>query len=103
MNQVHFQSNLFQEIVQGIALSCEGHLFEQADLLRAAAEIYGTMHKLEEKAEKEETTIHTDWISGEAHYNRISECNTCNERFIRYPADGIKFCPMCGRRIVLKC
>ena len=99
---VHFQTPLFQEIIHGIATSCEGYLLEATDMIKAAAEIYVSLHKAEEEAEKGETEVDTEWTEGECKYKRISECRNCKQRMIRFPADGVQFCSGCGKKIIQK-
>lgn len=97
---VHFQKDLFQEIIQGIAMSCEGYLLEGKEIVEAAASIYLSLQQNQASAEAEETQLVTEWKDGQAKYSRISTCKRCNHKFVRFIADNVKNCPGCGRRIV---
>lgn len=99
MSQAHFQTNLFQEIIQGIATSCEGYLLEGREMIEAAANIYLALQKTEEVEEKEETDISSEWKDGQLRYSRICTCKRCNHTIVRYIADDVRFCPGCGRKI----
>lgn len=107
MSQAHFSTSLFQEIIQGIATSCEGYLLEGKEMVESAANIYMALSKIadeEKRIESEEpagdTKLVTTWQDGQVRYSRISTCTSCNRKIIRFIADDLKFCPGCGRKIV---
>lgn len=99
MDQVHFQTNLFQEIIHGIATSCEGYMLEGKEMIEAAANIYLSLEKSSEQQAKEETDIISEWKDGQFRYSRICTCKKCDQKIVRYIADGLKYCPGCGRKI----
>lgn len=97
---VHFQTDLFHEIIQGIALSCEGFLLEGKEMVEAAAKIYLAMQQAEVSAAAEETKITTEVFEPKTfRYSRLSTCKKCDTTFVRYIADDVKYCPGCGRKI----
>lgn len=100
MSQAHFQTTLFQEIIQGIATSCEGYLLEGKEMIEAAASIYLGIEKDSKESKTEETKLCSEWTDGEVKYSRISTCERCNHKIVRFIADDVRFCPGCGRRIV---
>lgn len=108
MSQAHFQTSLFQEIIQGIATSCEGYLLEGKEMVESAANIYMALSKIadeEKRIEKDsvaagDTKLVTTWQDGQVNYSRISTCTSCNRKIIRFIADDLRFCPGCGRKIV---
>ena len=99
MDQVHFQTNLFQEIIHGIATSCEGYMLEGKEMIEAAANIYLSISKASEQQAKEETEITSEWTDGQMRYSRISTCKKCERKIVRYIADDLRYCPGCGRKI----
>ena len=102
VNQEHFQKILFQEIIHGIATSCEGYMLEGKEMIEAAANIYLNLIRQDEQLAKEETELISEWKTGEFIYTRISKCKKCDHTFARYVADNVQFCPGCGRRIMEK-
>ena len=99
MSQAHFQTNLFQEIIHGIATSCEGFVLEGKEMIEAAANIYLAIEKEEELTKQEETDVTSEWRDGEVRYSRICTCKRCNHKIVRFIADDLRFCPGCGRKI----
>ena len=98
MSQAHFQTNLFQEIIHGIATSCEGYMLEGKEMIEAAANIYLALLK-EDPDAAGETDIESQWSEGQVKYSRISTCKRCNHKIVRFIADDLRYCPGCGRKI----
>ena len=100
MSQMHFQKELFQEIIQGIATSCEGYLLDGKEMIESAAKIYLSMQQSAENMPAEETSFLTECFEPQLfRYTKKSTCSACGHVSIRYLADGIKFCQGCGRRV----
>ena len=101
MSQMHFQKELFQEIIQGIATSCEGYLLDGKEMIESAANIYLSMQHSEASAAAEETSFYTEPCEAKTcMYSRISVCKVCGHKTIRFVADGVKYCQGCGRRVM---
>lgn len=100
MSQMHFQKELFQEIIQGIATSCEGYLLEGKEMIESAANIYLSLQKDGASAAAEECSFLTESFEAKSFvYTRISTCSSCGHKTVRYMADNVKFCQGCGRRV----
>lgn len=100
MSQEHFQTELFHEIIQGIATSCESYLLEGKEMIDAAAKIYLAMQQKEVTKAVDETKLFTEVFEQKTfRYSRMATCKKCGYKFIRFVADGIEYCSGCGRKI----
>lgn len=97
MSLEHFQKTLFQEIIQGIALSCEGYLLEGKEMVDAAARIYLEITK---EKETEETTLIGEWVEQrEVTFRKLVTCTKCGKARAKFVGEELNYCQFCGRKI----
>lgn len=111
MSQVHFQTELFSEIMKGLLESFNGLSIQAELLIKAATDIYinsATSKNLDAAAETNalppEERKQTDYFvkshePKEVHCMGIIECKSCGYEHGKFIGEKMNFCPGCGKAI----
>lgn len=111
MNQMHFQTELFSEILSGLSESFKGLSIQAELLIKAATEIYinAAAGKTKDAAEEKTASLpeevrQTDFIiksneMREVHCMGIIECKSCGYEHGKFIGEKMNFCPGCGKSI----
>ena len=98
MSLEHFQSTLFQEIVHGIATSCEGYLLDAGEMIDSATKIYLALARAQAV---EETRLQAEWIDQrEVSFRKLVTCEKCGKMKAKFVGEEINFCQFCGRKVL---
>jgi hypothetical protein len=108
MSQVHFQTELFSEIIGGLSKSFEDFSIGAELLIKAATDIYINSAKTStdaaESAEQSSEILQTDFFvksheMREVHCMGIIECKSCGYEHGKFIGEKMNFCPGCGKAI----
>lgn len=99
MNQVHFQADLFSEIIQGLSTNIQE--LSSDKLVDVATKIYCNLAK--GKKEKDAAGETTFYIANQerraVNCLGVLKCKECGHEEGRFIGQEIKYCAGCGRRV----
>jgi len=100
MSQVHFQSELYSEIIKGLVESFKDFKVEAGQLIKAATEIYISSAPNEvENIAAGETDFNVELNRKSVICLGILECKSCGFRHGKFVGEQIRFCPGCGKAV----
>ena len=110
MSQVHFQTELFSEIMKGLSESFNGFSIQAEFLIKAATDIYINSASMKsnvaaaEENEKPEEQKQTEYFvkshePKEVHCMGVIECIKCGYTHGKFIGEKMNFCPGCGKAI----
>lgn len=102
MDQGHFQTVFFKEILDGLVESFAGLTIEANQLIAAATEIYINQANNANNAAVEKMEEETEFFQ---HPNSeklvksfgVIECKKCGHKMGKFIAMDLNYCPGCGR------
>ena len=104
MSQVHFQTELFSEIMGGLSKSFEGFSIGAELLIKAATDIYINSAKVPTSAAESAEVNQTDFFvksheMKQVHCMGVVECKSCGYEHGKFIGEKMNFCPGCGKAI----
>ena len=99
MDQGHFQTLFFKEILEGLVESFTGLTVESNQLIVAATEIYINQAKnaAVEKIEEETEFFQHPNSAANVRSLGVIECKKCGHQMGKFIAMDLNYCPGCGR------
>lgn len=99
MSNVHFQADLFSEIIQGLKGSIEELSVPADHVADLATKIYISLSKKSESAAGDTSFYIASSEKRSVNCLGVIKCQECGHEEGRFVGQDIKFCAGCGRRV----
>lgn len=100
MSNVHFQADLFSEIIQGLKTSMEELAVPAEHVVDLATKIYISLSKKSESGAAGDTTF---YIANQERRTvnclGVIKCKECGHEEGKFIGQEIKYCAGCGRKV----